>query len=54
VSYHNHHAGSSCPCQDEYAHWKQTFFDHLEAAYHLHHIEDVYILEHRHCGAYNL
>lgn len=20
MSYHNHHAGSSCPCQDEYAH----------------------------------
>jgi hypothetical protein len=33
-------------------HWKQTFFDHLEVAYKLHHIKDVYILEHRDCGAY--
>ncbi|MBX3415205.1 MAG: hypothetical protein KF708_21145 [Pirellulales bacterium] len=36
----------------EYEHWKCTFFDHLDKAYKLHHIHDVYILEHRDCGAY--
>lgn len=40
-------------CRDEYAHWRKTFFDHLSAAHKLHNIEDVYILEHRHCGAYH-
>ena len=35
-------------------HWKQTFEDHLAAAYKLHHIKDVYILEHRDCGAYRV
>lgn len=33
--------------------WKDVFFDHLEAAYKLHSIEDVYVLEHRNCGAYD-
>jgi hypothetical protein len=33
-------------------HWHETFIDHLSAAYKLHHIKDVYILEHRDCGAY--
>jgi len=37
----------------EFAHWRQTFFDHLGAACELHAVEDVYILEHRHCGAYH-
>ncbi len=40
-------------CLSAYAHWKTVFFDHLEAACNLHHIEEVYILEHRHCGAYH-
>jgi hypothetical protein len=40
-------------CTTAFAHWRRTFFDHLEAAHKLHHIEDVYILEHRHCGAYH-
>lgn len=35
------------------SHWRQTFFDHLKAAIDLHGVEDVYILEHRHCGAYH-
>jgi hypothetical protein len=35
------------------SHWKDVFFTHLEAAIKLHDIEDVYILEHRHCGAYH-
>ncbi|WP_425616397.1 hypothetical protein NA78x_000043 [Anatilimnocola sp. NA78] len=40
-------------CLPEYAHWKRTFFDHLAGAVDLHRIEDIYILEHRHCGAYH-
>lgn len=36
-----------------YAHWRQSFFDHLGAAHKLHDIRDVYILEHRNCGAYH-
>lgn len=40
-------------CCDEYAHWRKTFFDHLDAAIKLHGIQNVYILEHRHCGAYH-
>lgn len=40
-------------CLDQYAHWRQVFFDHLAAAYELHGIQDVYILEHRNCGAYH-
>lgn len=36
----------------DYSHWKKVFRDHLAAAYSLHHIKDVYILEHRDCGAY--
>lgn len=39
-------------CKKEYKHWKKTFFDHLEAAIDLHRVKDVYILEHRDCGAY--
>ncbi len=37
----------------EFAHWKQTFLDHLNGAYELHHIKDIYIMEHRDCGAYH-
>lgn len=36
----------------DYTHWKQTFEDHLATAFDLHGIKDVYILEHRNCGAY--
>jgi len=39
--------------QPKYAHWRQTFFDHLGAACELHQITDVYIIEHRGCGAYS-
>jgi hypothetical protein len=40
-------------CLEEYAHWRKVFFDHLAAAHELHDIQDVYILEHRNCGAYH-
>jgi len=33
--------------------WKRAFFQHLEAAIALHQVEDIYILEHRNCGAYS-
>jgi hypothetical protein len=35
-----------------YANWRQVFYDHLHIAEALHHIEDVYIMEHQDCGAY--
>ncbi len=42
------------PCaKSDFSHWKKTFFDHLGAAVELHRVEDVYILEHRNCGAYH-
>lgn len=34
--------------------WTLTFFSHLEKAIELHDIKDIYILEHRNCGAYGL
>lgn len=34
--------------------WRQSFFEHLKLACELHDIHDVYILEHRDCGAYKL
>ena len=36
----------------DYSHWKKVFEDHLEAACNHHHIKDIYIVEHRDCGAY--
>lgn len=36
----------------KFEHWRQTFLDHLQAAHDLHRIKDVYIVEHRDCGAY--
>lgn len=36
----------------KHRHWKKTFFNHLKIAHQLHHIKDVYIIEHRDCGAY--
>ena len=33
------------------SYWKKAFFDHLGAAIKLHNVQDVYILEHRDCGA---
>jgi carbonic anhydrase len=34
-------------------HWKDTFFEHLNEAIKLHDVEDVYILQHRNCGAFH-
>jgi hypothetical protein len=38
--------------QDRFPSWRPTFFDHLRIALELHAPEDVYIIEHRNCGAY--
>lgn len=32
--------------------WKEILFQHFEIAKKIHHIEDIYIIEHRDCGAY--
>jgi hypothetical protein len=36
----------------DYSHWNKTFADHLAVAHRLHGIKDIYVLEHRDCGAY--
>jgi hypothetical protein len=36
----------------EYCHWQETFDEHLQIAYDLRQFKDVYIIEHRDCGAY--
>lgn len=39
---------------DQYPEWNKTFWGHLEVAIQLHHIEKVFILDHRDCGAYKV
>ena len=38
--------------QHDHESWYDVFFQHLDIAVELHQIQDVYIMEHRHCGAY--
>ncbi len=38
--------------QPKHAAWRDVFFQHLDIAVQLHGIRDVYIIEHRNCGAY--
>ena len=38
---------------EKYAHWGQALYDHIDLAIKLHHIKDVYIVEHEDCGAYS-
>ncbi len=38
--------------QPTHASWRDVFFQHLDIAVQLHEIRDVYIMEHRNCGAY--
>lgn len=46
-------AGSSLGVmQPTHAPWRDVFFQHLDIAVQLHEIQDVYIMEHRNCGAY--
>ncbi|GAB3901869.1 hypothetical protein GCM10028803_27350 [Larkinella knui] len=44
-------AGSSLGA-NLHASWNEVLFEHIGTACELHGIKDVYILEHRHCGAY--
>lgn len=37
---------------DSFNHWGDMLFQHIRLAIALHQIEDVYIIEHRGCGAY--
>lgn len=39
---------------DGFSHWRKSLKDHIKIAVALHHIEDVYIIEHTNCGAYNV
>jgi hypothetical protein len=34
--------------------WASVFFKHLETAIELHGVKDIYILDHRNCGAFGL
>lgn len=38
--------------QNTLPYWGETFFHHLGLAIELHNVADVYIVEHRNCGAY--
>lgn len=38
--------------QTDFSSWREIFFDHLRIAIELHEPHDVYIVEHRACGAY--
>ncbi len=38
--------------QQDHEAWYDVFFQHLDIAVQLHDIQDVYIMEHRNCGAY--
>lgn len=38
--------------QTVYPGWRTTFFEHLALAIGLHNVKDIYIVEHRNCGAY--
>lgn len=38
--------------QKERKYWGKTFFDHLELAIDLHKVKNVFVMEHRDCGAY--
>lgn len=39
---------------DKFKDWHETFWQHLDVAIKLHHIEEVIVIDHRDCGAYKL
>jgi carbonic anhydrase len=39
---------------DKFKDWHDTFWQHLDVAIKLHHIEEVIVIDHRDCGAYKL
>lgn len=39
---------------DKYPAWNKTFWEHLDVAIQLHHIQKVILMDHRDCGAYKV
>jgi hypothetical protein len=39
---------------EDFNHWRKSLKDHIKIAVDLHHIKDVYIIEHTNCGAYKV
>jgi len=39
-------------CKEDYKGWETGLLQHVDLAIKLHNIKDIYILEHRNCGAY--
>ena len=39
---------------DKFPAWNKTFWEHLDVALDLHHIQKVIVLDHRDCGAYKV
>ena len=39
---------------DKYPAWNQTFWEHLDVAIALHHVQTVIVMDHRDCGAYKV
>ena len=39
---------------DKFPAWNKTFWEHLDIAIQLHHIETVIVMDHRDCGAYKV
>lgn len=39
---------------DTFADWHKTFWEHLDVAIKLHHVEEVVVIDHRDCGAYKI
>lgn len=48
-------AGASLGVVSEtFADWHKTFWEHLDVAIELHHVEEVVVIDHRDCGAYKI
>jgi len=39
---------------EKYPSWNRTFWEHLEIALQLHQIHEVFVIDHRDCGAYKV
>jgi hypothetical protein len=46
------HFDNTITSKERNRNWRQCLFQHLDLAVELHHIDDVYIIEHQDCGAY--
>ncbi len=47
-------AGASLGAVSDKLNWGKTFWDHLDVALKLHHVQKVVILDHKDCGAYRV